>query len=309
MMQRHTDNLTVIHYLKDSAGHGLDESLLSELSRHGLLVDTCLRQVWLIPSQSISNLPDVDADIYHGQAAYSFLLQTITGLNSSIPGETNVQGQFRCSWKRWQSSAPAQQLWPLNQLMQQLLADARQIRTRYLQNIGGQSYGSLARKLLQPDDAARVLFIGSGKFSLSVLPFFKGRQTAIWNRRLHKGLQLPAGLTVYSPDDQSAAAAWATDIVLTTPADNTHDQRWLDLALEHNIRKVLHLGRRRADAGIWQQTPAELSWQSLDDVFDLRRRQSSLRDLNVMRARLAAERIAKSIEPAHRIQAALPQRA
>jgi len=308
MTRSELNNLTVLHYLKDPTGRGLDEDKVRSLSTHGLCIDTCLRQLWVIPAV-FSPEEKSGADIYHGDSAYSFLLQTMTGLNSSVPGETNVQGQFQCSWKRWQQAAPAAQRWTVNQLMRNLLIDARKIRSAYLQNIGGQSYGSLARKLLQPSKDARILFVGSGKFSLSMLPFFKDQQTAVWNHRLHKGLRLDDSVRIFRPAEQAIAAAWASVIVLTTPAIARHDRSWFKLVVDQRVAQVLHLGRRRAKAGIWQQLPGKVAWQTLDDIFELRSRQTSVRDLNIMRARLACEQLARAAAPETHIPAVIPQRA
>ena len=94
MLINELKQLLVVHRLKDTAGHGMDKPSAEYFAAHGLFVDTCLRQVGIIADATAEeSLPiDTETDVLHGQDAYSFLLQTITGLNSAIPGETNVLG-------------------------------------------------------------------------------------------------------------------------------------------------------------------------------------------------------------------------
>jgi hypothetical protein len=302
--------LTVLHRLKDSAGHGHAEASVKQLSARGLFVDTCLRQVSVIADTHTTPAADTNTDILRGSDAYSFLLQTVTGLNSSIPGETNVLGQFRCAWKRWLKAAPAEQVAQLTKLMQQLFSDSKQVRQEYLENTGGASYGSLVRKLLQPTTGAHILFVGSGKFSQSMLPLFTTWQTGMWNHRLHKGLREDHGALKFSPAASTAAADWASLLVMTTPADESNDRLWFELANEQQIAHVIHLGRRRAEPGIWQNRPAAMRFDDLDDVFDLRHKQTTLRDLNVLRARQACELLAEeSLDLMPAAEVALAQRA
>lgn len=296
------DNAYVIHHLKDAAGHGLHPEQIDALSGHdGLLIDTCLRQV------IIRYNPPLHAagyELFNGQSAYAFLLQTVTGLNSSVPGETNIQGQFRCAWKRWrQSGIPSPQI---DSLLQTLLTDAKYIRAHYLHNLGGASYGSLVRKLLKPGQQDRILFVGAGKFSRSMLPFFKQSDTAVWNRRLHAGLELDASTQLFAPAELPTAADWASHLVLTTPPEDAHDQLWLDAIATSNIQHIVHLGRRRGEPGIWQQLDSAIRFDDLDEVFELRKQQSALRNLQVMRARTACNLQARHVAELERDTFALP---
>jgi hypothetical protein len=175
--------------------------------------------------------------------------------------------------------------------MHRLFSDSNIVRRGYLENTGGASYGSLVRKILSPKSGTRILFVGAGKFALSMLPFFKSWDTALWNRRLHKGLGPDHGAAVFAATEIARAARWATHLVMTTPVDDQNDRLWFGLAAEHSIDHVVHLSRRRADPGIWNSRPESIAYSDLDDVFDLRRKQTTLRDLNVLRARAACEHI------------------
>jgi glutamyl-tRNA reductase len=307
------EKLVVLHRPKDQGGRGLPVSCASEMLQAGLFVDTCLRQVWISTRKNPIRQPDADCKLFFGAQAYSFLLQTVTGLNSSIPGETNVAGQFRCAWKRWVKEATPARANCLVPLMNRLFNDSKMIRRLYLQNLGGASYGTLTRKLMQPERGARILFVGSGKFARSLLPFFDNQQTALWNHRLHPGLQAGEfnshGTRIFAPREIVDAATWATHLVLTIPPESDSDRLWADLAIAHDIITVVHLARRRGQRDDWLPND-NVRYFDLDDLFELRRNQSTLRDLKVLRARRACEDLARSTatdKPA--VGTALPLRA
>lgn len=286
--------LTVLHRLRDNTGEGLPDEQIALLKQRGFYAATCMRELAVLPS---ADAPSADVlrglstdgsnEVLHNEAAYAFLLHTVTGLNSSVPGETNVQGQIRKAWNSWRRTGDTRVARLLSPTLHRVFNDAAGIRRDYLQGIGGNSYGSLVRKLLMPDRDARVLFVGAGDLAQSMLPFFSSMQTGVWNRHDLTGDDF-SGARMFAPDTHAAAAAWASHLIVTTPPDSDNDHIWAKLAQQHHL-PVAHLGRRRAAPGDWASVP---DFRNLDDVFDLRRKQSSLRTLNTVRARQACERIA-----------------
>lgn len=280
--------LTLLHRPRDAAGNGMADTLADGMAARGFYAATCMRELALVPADLPGGLPhDRHTTVLHDAGAYAFLLQTTTGLNSSIPGETNVQGQLRKAWAAWRRTADPQLVMTLSPVVHRLFNDAGDIRRRYLEGIGGNSYGSLTRKLLQPTADARVLFVGAGDLARSMLPFFNSAATGIWNRHT------PAA--DFAPDvqrfaDRATAATWATHIIMTTPPDSDHDTTWATLCADLQL-PVVHLGRRRAAPGSWANLDR---FHSLDDIFDLRRSQSSMRSLQIVRARAACNSIAES---------------
>ena len=93
-------------------------------------------------------------------------------------GETQVMGQF----KAFLATLGHEQAW-LGRLGQRLLADAREIRTKYLQGLGSRSYGSAVRRYLAA--CRHAVLIGTGKLAQEVLPFLAddGRTVDHWGRR------------------------------------------------------------------------------------------------------------------------------
>lgn len=288
------DNLAVIHRAKDSAGHGLPRAQAACLSAQGLYIDTCLRQLVIIDAAAADpppRLSDPELQWFRNCDAYSFLLQTATGLNSSIPGETNILGQFQHAWRSWRTRTSSGQARKLDAIMQLLFRDSRDIRQQYLQGIGGNSYGSLVRKLLAPDADARILFVGAGKLAHSMHPLFAAYEVAFWNHRATDSSGNHNQHT-FASDAPHLAVGWATHIVLTTPADTETDTLWSQLI--NDAQTVVHMGRRRAEPGTWSDVAMTDRYYDLDDVFELRSRQSSVRSLQILRARKACEQIARN---------------
>jgi len=286
------NNLTVLHRPRDADGQGLQDKHVDYLRTQGFFLDTCLRQLCVFdcPPGEAAQIKQAVPDAAHlrwhtGAEAYSFLLQVITGLHSAIPGETNVMGQFRCAWHHWKPTGTAQQVCKLQPVFEQLFADCRKIRRDHLQGIGGNSYGSLARKLLRPARDERVLFVGNGKFAASIRPYFENFDVAIWN---HRATEAAPGVHMFATTEAAAAADWAQHIILTIPAHNENDRRWARL-LRDADSQVAHLGRRRGEPGSWATVSG---YYDLDDLFELRKRQHSIRSLSILRARRACERAA-----------------
>ena len=233
---------------------------------------------------------DDATQVLTGIHAYNFLLQVVTGLHSAIPGETNVQGQFKKAWQAYQETAPRQAS-QLRVLIEKIVRDSRTVRKNHLQGIGGHSYGSLVRKLLQPAEEARILFVGNGELALSMLPFFSDWQVQVWNRRAAAEKRL-RDVDVLAPKNPARAAEWATHMIITTPGDAALDGFWAHTALQNNT-VVAHLDRRRERPGHWLPLQVKHNFYSLDDVFMLRAQLSNRRADSVASARRACAKLAE----------------
>ena len=285
-------DLTVVHQTKDSADGAWPASMIEALQRRAFVLDTCLRQlaVFAGPTDAPGGSDSTHAkttEFYSGTDAYRFLLETATGLNSAIPAESNVLGQFKRAWAHsleHRAGVASRLAAPMNQLF----ADTRQIRATFLQGVGGASYGSLVRKILRPVTDERVLFIGAGSLTRSMLPFFRIADVAVWNRS-DRQQAIEERVQRFRPEQAEAAAGWASKAILTTPANYANDQLWASLLQQHGVDRVAHLGRRSNRLGPWADFDSVFS---LDDVFQLRRTQSNVRSLQVQRARHACGELA-----------------
>jgi glutamyl-tRNA reductase len=139
--------------------------------QQGLAWQTCLRQVLLTQRATVAPTAfEAGLERYEAEQAYRFLLETICGLHSPLLGETEVLGQFRefCFATRFPSNAWGQFL---RQLTTDLLTDAKRIRQQHLQNLGSQSYGSLARHEFK--GFASVAVLGAGQLAQEILPWLR----------------------------------------------------------------------------------------------------------------------------------------
>src|SRR4051794_20418867 len=142
---------------------------------------TCLREVAFADDaddlpQGANEAESAGTHLLEGDA-YRLLLEILCGLQSPMIGETQVMGQF----KTFLSSLDRNQAW-LNKLGQRLLADARDVRTEFLQGLGSRSYGSAVRRYI--NDCCHTAVIGTGKLANEVLPFLAddGRTVDQWGR-------------------------------------------------------------------------------------------------------------------------------
>jgi len=270
-------------------------------------IETCLRNIWIGLDRSPAFRPELPAHFqyFRGADAYQFLLKLACGLRSKILGETDIFGQIKECWQKFEKenlspgSVSALAVRHLKPWMQRLFEDTKDIRTRYIQGAGGFSYGSLVRHLFKPSPEDKVLLIGAGKLALSVAPYLSDSEVLLWNRtqshlmpivdELHRAKA--AHVTVIeSSDTATKEEAWktATYVILCVPLDRESDKKLLDLwATRPKGEKpgaILHLGVLRRDAGEWNEAD---HFYCLDDLFDLQKIQDKLRNEHFRQARKA----------------------
>lgn len=125
---------------------------------------TCLRVIhflWLPESDELQ--PQSEYEVYQGAKAYQFLLEVICGLQSPVLGETEVFGQFKTFLQNTEIG------YPLMPLLSHAVVDTKKIRAQHIRDLGGQSYGSLVRKMIRKP--AQVHLVGAGAFAQDLLPW------------------------------------------------------------------------------------------------------------------------------------------
>lgn len=288
------DGLWVLHWPYRAGVAGLPTHGVAPALASGVLVDTCMRQLLFgLGPRPVIDHPDTPTmEMYSGVQAYRLLLEVVTGLRSTVCGETNVFGQFRRAWQDSLDRLPASITQPLSPLVEALLGDARRIRQQHLQGVGGNSYGSLARRLLAPPRGARVLFVGTGALARSILPFFRAAETGAWN---HRPVAPPAVDRWFSTTQADMAARWAEHIIFTTPADAEHDAGWQHRLRHGRVRSLLHLGQRRSEASQWNGVETAFD---LDDILGAAEARANIASLQLVRARSACNELAGARFPA-----------
>lgn len=283
-------------------GTRLPAAATAQLRTSGVVLETCLRQLAFGvaprpgPPDATPGVPE--GELTTGEAAYRLLVEVASGLQSAVPGETNVFGQFRRAWDESAGRLAAADRWQLRPVVEAVLADTRTLRARHLQGVAGGSYGSLVRELLTLRRDARVLFVGTGELARSMLPLFRAWDVGLWNHSARTALApatLPGVSRWFPSDEAEAAAAWATDIVLTTPGDPAHDRAWCDRVGRHPPRTLVHLGLRRGQGPAWPDLPA---LHDLDDVFALAgAREQQRRTQLAAAARACSALVARRLDP------------
>jgi glutamyl-tRNA reductase len=180
----------------------------------------------------------------------------------------------------------------LTAIMDAVMRDARDIRTRYLQGIGGHSYATLARRLLDAAKDARVLIVGHGALGRSMVPKLANFRLALFNRTRPVEL-LHDFQHVFAAGEEAAGTAWATHVLLCVPRLDEIDRIWVSLLRGRQSLQVVHLGCRRNARGPWSEIER---LRDLDDLFDLEQSQSQLRAQQVEQAREACAELAVRFE-------------
>jgi hypothetical protein len=281
------EHLSVTHRLKPPDG------ITPVTNKSALRLDTCLREVvieWLPEGRSA--LPVFgDTERLRGVDAYRLLLEIATGLRSAVPGETNVFGQFRRAWHAFLQDGHPDRATDLAPVMHRLFDDTKTVRKRWLEGIGGASYGSLVRRLIEPGKRDRVLFVGAGELTRSMLPLFEKYRLALWNHRPHPSLSTSVD-KVFAPGCGRQAAAWADHVIMTTPRDLHNDRAWLAWLANTRPQTVIHLGHRRHDWELGIEWEPGIEAFNLSDVFLLRQERDDYRSKRLDRAHTACASLA-----------------
>ena len=281
----------------------------------GFCLETCQRWIWVSHASALNpleklSLPSV-VDFYQGKDAYQFFIRFACGLESEIIGETDVFGQLKEAWRQSLLRAEKSQDQSVLQLaswMNRVFEDTKEIRTRYIQNAGGSSYGTLVRKLIRDQSVLsssdlgkqRILVIGAGQIAQSIVPFLTASQVWLWNRdpiRLCAWMQeleqkgFSSGTQfcpIYNSSEEDRAWEQADHLVFCVPPQSELNSGWLKRMSLRNTPPVsiLHLGGRRSELPEWERFS---SFFALDDLFGLQKSLGSIRSMVLAQASQACE--------------------
>ncbi|MBY0414717.1 MAG: hypothetical protein K2Q18_11150 [Bdellovibrionales bacterium] len=125
---------------------------------------------------------DVITDIFEGQNAYVFLLETICGLRSEVVAEYEVVGQFRDAFQEFLKSESKNT--HVMAIVQKLFQDNKKIRTDHLTEIGQLTYAGIARKLIHSAvNDGDVLVLGSGTLAEDLIKLLKKKHNVFISAR------------------------------------------------------------------------------------------------------------------------------
>lgn len=188
---------------------------------------TCMRTLY------VGDLRTVPSDLtventsytwYEGYEAYKLLLEIVSGIRSRLLGETEIMAQFKEAFKNEKLPRTAFGDY-LYKLRDQMIEDSRKIRSKYLRNLGDQSYGGLAHRYLRNIDT--VTLLGTGQLAVKLLPWLlKGREVRVVGRNLRR-LQEIAQKYPVSTQPLYSYEMGTESLVIAAPMSVT---RWIDQA-------------------------------------------------------------------------------
>ncbi len=273
-------------------------------------LETCQRLLWISSSEHFKSCPiETPGSIYYqGHDAYRFLLRLATGLESEVLGETDVFGQVKEAWRKAES-AEKSKVSELNFWIQKLFEDTKEIRNRYLQNLGGSSYGTLIRRLIKDQKGSLdgpILIVGAGQIAQSIGPLLL-EDYELWlsNRNaahlsdFHNQLLKRSPLAVKkirSREEEMKAWETAAHVVVCIPFDAVQDPERIEWFRKGQIksrsgnRLVIHLGGMKKHCGNWSQLP---QFYCLNDLFKLQNSLGNVRSVQIGYAERACDERSK----------------
>ena len=261
-------------------------------------IETCLRRLLITEgADSGAATAASGVEFYRGNDAYDLLLRIATGLESEVPGESEIFGQFKQSWQAYRAKHP-EAARRFDSLIRDLFEDVKEVRSRHLSGLGAATYGSLVRALLGAEASQPTLLIGAGEMAAAVLPYLAGRPLYVANRTPERVTALLAGVRRQSDrsnqvvtignDFDAELSAWhtATNVVVCVPPNRERDgartQAWKNRSEQNG--HLLHLGKLTPGDSIWNQLDR---FATLADLFALQSSNSERRRVQLLHARKA----------------------
>jgi Glutamyl-tRNAGlu reductase, N-terminal domain len=262
-------------------------------------LNTCQRRVSIAASATAidSTLDSMPSDgalqRLVGVDAYSFLLRLACGLESKMLAETQIFGQIKQAWQTYCKTHPSsgKQLSPV---VQKLFQDTKDIRSRFLCNVGSSCYGSEVRRQLgATESAGPALLVGAGQLAQSVAPWIDCSELWICNRNSAAAHNLARQLRARYPERacrvldnslESEQSAWASasNIVVCVPVNSERDAvRVAAWSARKAPGKLIHLGADARDVSSWSRLSG---FTSLQEIFDRLQSQANQKQRQIQRA-------------------------
>ena len=253
-----------------------------------LVWKTCLRTIRIAWGDE-ERLGFSGEEFRSGAEAYQFLLEVACGLHSPLLGETEVMGQFREFIEK--SSAGAE----LRRVLQQVLVDAKAVRSKHLTDLGSQSYGSLSRKHLKRWNS--TLILGSGQLAREILPWImKKSQVRVVARNPEKARDLSQTFPNVSVESYSSHGELLETLVVAAPLTNAEIRTWLERHpnWQDKIQLVIDLRGESKTDPLGLPVPVVTLSQLFEQLEVQRSRiQNKAKAARIMIARLAEEMLQK----------------
>ncbi len=253
------ENLSICHIEKT-----LTATASLEGAEQWVLFETCQRQIFIsmLPLQGMQG--KFGGQFFTGEAAYSLLLNIVCGLESKVVGETEILGQFKVFVNKEQGNQPH---WfkQFRRIAQDILVDAKQIRSVYLHGVGHRSYGALTAQYLT--NCKNIAIVGGGQLAQKALPYLNdsGHQVSLFLRNKTRVDQIPGRLlenVKVMGLDEDADLRDAQGLLIAAPMPSQAIEQWV---ARSNLSAQMVVDLRAPNAHRRLVVGAKLV--TLDDLF------------------------------------------
>lgn len=216
----------------------------NQVFKGAFVLATCQRKVLVTLSKAADDpiFSGTGAQTYASEEAYEFLLEVICGLQSQMIAENEIVGQFKQALKNHIQNPSRES--SIIILIEKLLKDSKEIRTKYLMQISQKTYSGLVRNIFQNNKKeSPVLILGSGSLAVDLINQMKKKcEVYISARNEEKVAQLVSEHEIksipwkdynsYKEFDHIANTIGARDVLLF---DDSFFNNWLFSKESKNI--------------------------------------------------------------------------
>jgi len=204
-------DLTVIHLKAGSKYYGCSGGTFA--------LSTCQRTIVVgfhsTPFYFIKKAEEI-VKIYQGADAYTFLLETILGLQSKIQGEYEVVNQFKEAFAHYIKKGCRNS--KLQKVMEKLFFDHKKIRSQFLMDIGTNSYAGITRSIINKNQPkARVLILGTGQLAIQNIKLLEKKyELTVSGRNLEKLAEIQKMFEIETVPFMDKTAYGNFDVIVNT---------------------------------------------------------------------------------------------
>ncbi len=240
------------------------ESSKAQILEKALVWKTCLREIYFSDvHDNLDSSSTCQDEVYFGLDAESFLAEVLCGLKSPLIGETEVFGQFKIWWK----ALPQDNQFKLKfqSRIENLFSLVKMVREKALCGHGSQSYGSLLRKNLVPNEAVDIL--GAGHLAQEILPWIKNKSShRIWCRNPEKIKNQFSADAIISTESPQLLS---TVVVIAAPLSHELLNQWLKEKGFCAKHKLFDFRADSADFTPFVKPTVHLKLQDFSSKFDI----------------------------------------
>ncbi len=280
----------MLHAIKVIHSTNFDKDLLIDFPG-SFILKTCQRLIIL--TTYIDKEAPFNHEVYEGQNAYQFLLETICGLKSRLQAEHEIVSQFKEAYSHYLEQDIRSSI--IMKVLEKIFKDAKDIRSEYLLQLGQHSYTGIAKKIIQNQSSGKkVLILGSGKLAKDAIrALYKKFDITISARNQEKVNQILNEYKAYNvnstPWEQKEDFLSYDSIINTIGADETLFNESFFSQLSPEEQLFIDLGspcaiqtRKNSNQGVYK----------LEDIFDHQSTLNAEKVKKIDEARIAIKQLA-----------------